>query len=637
VINFFADTFFGPALLEKLRQFPISAKVLIVAFVDCALCFGVVLLAHSLRISALSLPNAEVLHLYLIAPLLSILSNAAFGVYWSASRSHSSHTEFRILSAQIAVALAWIVLLWVLGTDGFARSVVFIYVVLAVLEMILLRRFTSEVFSSGEHKYIAKKEPIVIFGAGREGLAALQAIKRHRRFKPVAFIDTDYTMVGRKVSGLPVHGVEDLESVLSQYQPKELILAKSGLARSGRRKLVDQVAGRGVTVKTIPDQMQFLEKDLQFSELKSINVEDLLGRDPVPPDKDLMEAAVKQQVVLVTGAGGSIGSELARQAQAFGPKKLILVDNSEFALFEIHRALESAIASKLVENMILVPVLADVRNEKVISSLMREHGVNIVFHAAAYKHVRMVQENAAAGIDNNIFGTKSVAKAALENGVNRFVLISTDKAVRPTSIMGASKRVAEMIVQSLASENKGKTIFSIVRFGNVLGSTGSVVPLFREQIAKGGPVTVTHPDVTRYFMLIPEAAQLVIQSAAMATGGEVFVLDMGEPVKILDLAETMIELAGLQVKNSSHPLGDIEVKFTGLLNGEKLFEELQIGDDIVATKHALIKNCREKFLTSQQLDKHLRAERVRGSGSTPTGELILKIANFASERQRSND
>jgi UDP-N-acetylglucosamine 4,6-dehydratase len=592
-------------VLHRLQQCPVSLKIAIIALADLLLTSIIVLLAYSLRVSDLRFPQAGVLHLYVFAPFLSVIGNYVFGVYWSASRSHSTNTEFQIVKSQSIAALLWILVVFALGATGFARSVVIIYFVFAMLGMVLMRRLMSEIFMTTPRQIPVRQDPVVIFGAGPEGLAALNAIKRQRRFQAVAFVDTDYTLVDRRVSGLRVYAVEDIDSVFLKFNPSELILAKRNMSRSGRRTLVDQIVSKGVIVKTIPDQLDFLEKELNFAEIKPINVEDLLGRDPVPPDKQLMERAVKAQVVMVTGAGGSIGSELARQAFNHCPTKLILVENNEFALFESHRLIE-ALPCVFSENTCeLVPVLADVSDQQSMEKIMRDHKVEIVFHAAAYKHVRMVQENTNAGIDNNVFGTKSVAEAAIICNVKRFVLISTDKAVRPTSVMGASKRVAEMVIQALAAQKGHKTIFSMVRFGNVLGSTGSVVPLFREQIAKGGPITVTHPEVTRYFMLIPEAAQLVIQAGAMAEGGEVFVLDMGEPVKIVELAKTMVELAGLQVRNEKHPDGDIEIEFTGLKDGEKLFEELQIGTDIAVTIHPRIMRSKDNFMTMRNLNREL--------------------------------
>jgi FlaA1/EpsC-like NDP-sugar epimerase len=367
--------------------------------------------------------------------------------------------------------------------------------------------------------------------------------------------------------GLPVHAMDELDNVIKRFKPIEAMIAKRGQTRSHRRVLLSKFAEQNVAVKIVPDLDEITDGSVNIESIRAVKIEDLLGRDSVPPDEALMTKAVRGQNFLITGAGGSIGSELCRQALAFGAKRLVLVENSEFALFEIHRELEVKYKSQAIN---LIPVLATMLDGDRMRELMSEHGIDIVFHAAAYKHVRMVQENAMAGIQNNVWGTKSIAEAAMAAGVKRFILISTDKAVRPTSIMGATKRVAEMIIQALAAEPDTKTVFSMVRFGNVLGSTGSVVPLFREQIAAGGLVLVTHPEVIRYFMLIPEAAQFVIQAGAMAKGGEVFVLDMGESIKIQQLARSMIELAGLSVRNEKNPDGDIEIKFIGLGNSEKM-------------------------------------------------------------------
>ena len=588
-----------------LQTRPSNVKVAIIAIFDFAALNVAVLLAYALRISSFDFPNGERLPLYLVAPLLSIGSAFPFGIYWSVSRSYSSILEKRIIASQVVAAGFWITIIFIVGTAGFARSVVVIYVLLGVAAMILLRKAVAFVLGSAP-AVVRHREPVpaLIYGAGREGLLVLEAMRQHRVYRPIAFVDTDYTLVGRMISGLRVYTPEDLPRLMTRHRPREVIVARSDLGRSSRRMLVDHLLDMGLMVKTVPDPGEFIEGHLKLSELRPIKVEDLLGRDPVPPDRVLMERVVKDQVVMVTGAGGSIGSELVRQAFAYGPRKLVLADNNEFALFEIHRVIENAkSSSELVCE--LVPILADVRDKATMSAIMASHKVDIVFHAAAYKHVRMVQENAAAGIHNNVFGTRAVAEAALENKVKRFILISTDKAVRPMSIMGATKRVAEMVVQALAAEQYQGTIFAMVRFGNVLGSTGSVVPLFREQIAVGGPVLVTHPDVTRYFMLIPEAAQLVIQAAAMAEGGEVFVLDMGDPVKILQLAESMIELAGLTRKNEANPDGDVEIKFTGLKDGEKLFEELQIGTHVSSTSHPRIMMSRERFMEKLELDSKL--------------------------------
>jgi FlaA1/EpsC-like NDP-sugar epimerase len=582
-------------------------KVVVVALCDLVWFLIAVFLAYALRLSALDVPAYDKLPLYLVAPLLSLLSAFALKIYWAVARSYSAVIERRIVMSQLWAALAWILLLFALGTFGFARSVVVIYTLLAVSGMILLRRGAAFLFNHERRLAQAKALiPCIIYGAGAEGQQLVASMQRQQKYKPLAFIDTDYTLVGRVVSGLMVFTSENLDHVIDRYRPQEVIIAKAGMSRAGLRDLFHLVAEKDLAAKIVPNLADLIDGSQKLGEVRDIRVEDLLGRDPVPPDKQLLNKATKDLVVMVTGAGGSIGSELVRQAALCQPRKLVLVDHDEFALFEIHREIENLVVGGKPVALPLVAVLADVKDKAVMRDVMAAHSVDVVFHAAAYKHVRMVQENVRSGILNNVFGTRSVAEAALEQGVKRFILVSTDKAVRPTSVMGASKRVAEMIVQALAAKTEHKTIFSMVRFGNVLGSTGSVVPLFREQIAAGGPLLVTHEDVTRYFMLIPEAAQLVIQAGAMAEGGEVFVLDMGEPIKIMKLAQTMIELAGLTERNAATPDGDIEIRIVGLRDGEKLYEELQIGADVSSTQHERILRSREYFMPLSQIAKELK-------------------------------
>jgi FlaA1/EpsC-like NDP-sugar epimerase len=620
---------FGAAL----QALPSQGKVAIIALADYLALNIAVAAAYAMRLSALELPDVERLPLYVLAPLLSVAVAFPFGIYWSASRSYSSVLEQRILTSQIIASGIWIAVIFVAGTPGFARSVVLIYLLLAVAAMIMLRKLAAKVFGTSRQNVRPRPLiPALIYGAGHEGQVLLETMRQHRTYRPVAFMDTDYTLMGRTISGLRVYSPDDLADVVERKQPREVIVARSDLGRSSRRMLVDHLLAHGLIVKMVPRPDEFVDGQLKLTELRPIKVEDLLGRDPVPPDRLLIEKVVKDHVVMVSGAGGSIGSELVRQAFAYGPRKLILVESNEFALFEIHRTIEAQLPTQKGSCKI-VPLLADVRDRERMAGVMREHAVDVVFHAAAYKHVRMVQENVAAGIDNNVFGTRVLAEVARDCGVKRFVLISTDKAVRPTSIMGASKRVAEMVVQALAAARNHKTIFAIVRFGNVLGSTGSVVPLFREQIANGGPVTVTHPDVTRYFMLIPEAAQLVIQAAAMAEGGEVFVLDMGEPVQIVQLAESMIELAGLTVRNETNPDGDIEIRFTGLKEGEKLHEELQIGTDISPTHHPRIMKSRESYLASGQIGPAL--SKLREDSSIETLSAIVSVGGVGHNGQET--
>jgi FlaA1/EpsC-like NDP-sugar epimerase len=598
-----------------LREQPAAFKIAIAMAVDVLLLTVVVLLAFMIRLSRLDIPDIVVLPLYLVAPLISVAVMAAFGVYRAAIRSHSLSNELRVAVSQVIVVFFWTVILLAFGTYGFARGVVAIYGAFAILTLIILRRAASWFLQDNSQQMAkAQRTPVIIYGAGREGVTLAEALQRQGRFRPVAFLDTDYTLVGRTVGGLRVYSTENLERAVRIHEPREALIAKPGQVRSTRRALVDLMMAQGLQVNIVPDLDDVINGKLGLPSIKPIRLEDLLGRDPVPPDRALMEKAVTGRSVMVTGAGGSIGSEIVRQVADYGPKRIVLFEQSEFGLFEIHREIEKKLEAEQL-SCILVPVLADVLDRAAVRTALREHDVDVVFHAAAYKHVRMVQENPYSGIRTNVFGTSIVVEEAQQKGVSLFVLISTDKAVRPTSVMGASKRIAEMVVQAAASVKGQNTTFAIVRFGNVLGSSGSVVPLFREQIEAGGPIQVTDPRATRYFMLIPEAAQLVIQASAMAETGEVFVLDMGEPVSILEMAKAMVELAGMSIRSSANPAGDIDITFIGLRDGEKLHEELQIGNSITTTSHPRIMQSKEIFLPPAkiakfmaELDKHLKKQ-----------------------------
>ena len=577
-----------------------------VAFSDFVLLSVCVFLAYALRISAIGFPKFEVWPIYLVGPLLSIAAATIAGVYSAVLRNYAGDTESKIFFSQLLVPPVWAMILVATGTHGFARSVPIIYFLLALLVMIGLRRVVAALL---REKQIAvprtERIPVMIYGAGVEGAALVASMRQSGRYLPVAFIDTDYTLTGRKVAGLSVYDTDNIPNLIARLRPRELMVAKPQLSRSNRRALVDRFISFGVQVKTIPNLKELVDGNFDLSALQPIKLEDLLGRDPVPPDRVLMERAVSGRVVLVTGAGGSIGSELVRQIVGYGPRQIVILDHSEFALFQINREIEKWALDNGADIKIRA-VLADILDAELMGLLFSEYNIDVVLHAAAYKHVRMVQENPTVAIANNTIGTKILAETASRSGVKLFVLVSTDKAVRPTSIMGASKRVAEMVVQGLAGKLGNKTVFAIVRFGNVLGSTGSVVPIFKEQIERGGPVTVTHREVTRYFMLIPEAAQLVIQAGAMAEGGDVFVLDMGDSVKIVDLAITMIELAGLSVKTEANPSGDVEIRYSGLLPGEKLYEELQIGSNVSNTNHQRIMQAKEFCLSWKDIAREIK-------------------------------
>jgi FlaA1/EpsC-like NDP-sugar epimerase len=415
---------------------------------------------------------------------------------------------------------------------------------------------------------------------------------------------------------------------VGRYEITEVLLAIPSASRRRRRQIVQQLLPVGIQVRTLPGLADIAHGHVEINDVRPVEIEDLLGRDPVVPDEALLHAKVRDKVVMVTGGGGSIGSELCRQIVAIGPKTLLIVDSGEFALYSIHRELSRAAGAVEV-----VPLLGSVQDEERIRTIIGEWRPDTIYHAAAYKHVPLVEANPLEGLKNNVFGTLVLARTAAEFGVADVVLISTDKAVRPTNVMGATKRLAEMVLQGYA-QSQSRTRFSMVRFGNVLGSSGSVVPLFRDQIAGGGPVTITHNDVTRYFMTIPEAAQLVIQASAMASGGEVFVLDMGDPVRIYDLAVTMIELSGLKLRDTTHPEGDIEIKVIGLRPGEKLYEELLIGENPLKTGHERIMQARESFLPlSRLLPALVEIEAVVEANNAPRAIALLKalVPEYANE------
>jgi FlaA1/EpsC-like NDP-sugar epimerase len=440
----------------------------------------------------------------------------------------------------------------------------------------------------------AAGDGVVIYGAGDAGVELAAALSSSRLYRPVAFVDDDTTLVGSVVGGVRVHAASDLPRILGDYAVNRVLLAMPSVSRRRRREILERLEPLGVHVQTMPSVASLIAAASKIDDVQEVEAADLLGRDPVPPNQQLFERCIRGKNVLVTGAGGSIGSELCRQILRLEPKRLLLFEMSELALYNIDRELRLIKGSERLQTE-LVALLGNAHHKYRVREILQSFEVQTVYHAAAYKHVPIVEHNVIEGLHNNVISTWYTAEAALECKVETFVLISTDKAVNPTNVMGATKRFAEIVLQGLQERGSG-TRFCMVRFGNVLESSGSVVPLFREQIKRGGPVTVTHPDVIRYFMTIPEAAQLVIQAGSMAKGGDVFVLDMGRPIRIADLARRMIQLSGLTVRDEQHPDGDIEIRFTGLRPAEKLFEELLIGKNVTGTEHPMIMRAVEHAL-----------------------------------------
>ena len=476
------------------------------------------------------------------------------------------------------------------------RSLPFIYWGLALFliggSRLLVRAYYQD-------KLYSACEKVIIYGAGESGRLLLTALSHGDQYRAVCFVDDDVRLQRSVIHGVQVMRPRKIEKIIAEHDVAQVLLALPSVSAERRREIIDSLVKLPVYVRTVPKFADILQGKATVDQIQDIELEDLLGREPVPPHPELIDRCILSKVVMVTGAGGSIGAELCRQILLARPTELILLDNSEYALYNIERELRAIQLAAELE-VEIVPLLGSVQDRRRLQRIFSTFSVQTVYHAAAYKHVPLVEYNVAEGVANNVFGTWNAAEAAVEAGVETFVLVSTDKAVRPTNIMGASKRFAEMLCQATGNAREG-TRFCMVRFGNVLGSSGSVVPLFREQIRSGGPLTVTHPEVTRYFMTISEAAQLVLQASAMGQGGDVFVLDMGEPVRILDLAHRMVRLSGYGVRDEDNPQGDIEIQFSGLRPGEKLYEELMLGDQVIGTGHPMIMRAEDEFPPLEQL------------------------------------
>jgi len=596
-------------LIERSRWF--KRALLIVN--DLVLLSLAIWAAYTLRLSRLYVPpNMEKWLLLGAAPIIGVIVFYARGLYKLVTRFIGPEGTTRIYVAVIIAAVLWAVVVLMMAVKDHPRSVIVIYALIAALLIRLSRQWAGAALlaAAPQHKPVSfdERKPVIIYGAGTIGIQLLRALNEAGGYKTVAFIDSNPSLAGQVVHGVKVLRPERIARVIAEENVKEVLLATPSALRGERRVAIRALEAFPVVVKTLPALEEIASGHVQVSDLRPIDVEDLLGRDPVIPNLELLTANVRGKVVMITGAGGSIGSELTRQLLRLGPKMLVLFDLSEVALYdismeieELKRRLQKEAEAGVAGSTTVAAVLGSVLDRKLVARTVQELGVEVIYHAAAYKHVPIVEANPFAGLQNNTFGTLVVAEVAKELGVERFVLVSSDKAVRPTNIMGASKRLAEQILQALAKERGTATIFTMVRFGNVLDSSGSVVRLFRSQIRAGGPVTVTHPEVIRYFMSIPEAAQLVIQAGTMAAGGEVFVLEMGTPVKIDDLARTMIRLSGLELRDDAHPDGDIAIEYVGLRSGEKLYEELLIGENTTGTSHPRIFKNSEPIVPFEEL------------------------------------
>ena len=539
---------------------------------------------------------------------IAVIIFARLGLYRAIVRYIGSQALFAIVKGSGLMALVLWSLAFLSREPEFPRSIPIIFAMVLLLfvggSRLLVRTLYQWINTN-----FSSKEPVAIYGAGDSGMQLISALQKGKEYIPLAFFDDNPQLWKHSVHGIPVFSPKLIGQVIADFKIQRVLLATPRATKKERKLILDKLEPFPVHVQTVPSMPDIVSGAALVDQLQEVELEDLLGRDPVPPKQELFDACIKNKVVMVTGGGGSIGSELCRQIIRAMPKKLVIFEQSEYSLYTVEQELIKAI-SILKFDVQIIPILGSVSNVHRLGAVFNQYAINTVYHAAAYKHVPLVEHNVFEGIRNNILGTKTVAELADLYKVERFVLVSTDKAVRPTNVMGATKRFAEQVVQLIAQ--KSETVFCMVRFGNVLGSSGSVVPSFRKQIASGGPVTVTHSEITRFFMTIPEASQLVIQAGAMAQGGDVFVLDMGEPVKIVDLAQRMIELSGFEVKSIEHPEGDIEIKFTGLRPGEKLFEELLIGDSVTGTEHPKILRanevCAEEGQVAEALTRLKQAE-----------------------------
>ncbi|RON50712.1 polysaccharide biosynthesis protein [Pseudomonas frederiksbergensis] len=647
----------------KLLSLPRRHKRILQVLTDISLVWFALWMAFVVRLGIDEMVNPFTQHLWLFvsAPVVAIPLFIRFGMYRAVMRYFGNDALIAIIKAvTLSSLILGVVVYWYSNHQNVVpRSIIFNYwwlslIMIGGLRLAMRQYFLGDWFSAAQHVPFTNRDDglprVAIYGAGAAGNQLVAALRMGRVMRPVAFIDDDSGIADRVISGLQVYKPKHIQQMIDNTGAQEILLAIPSSNRARRREILGFLEGFPLHVRSVPGFMDLASGRVKVDDIQEVDIADLLGRDAVPAQADLLEHCIKGQSVLVTGAGGSIGSELCRQILALRPTTLLLFEHSEFNLYSILSELEQRIARESL-SIRLLPILGSVRNQSKLLDVMKSWRVDTVYHAAAYKHVPMVEHNIAEGVLNNVIGTLNTAQAALQAGVANFVLISTDKAVRPTNVMGSTKRLAELTLQALSLElapvlfgdttnvsRVNKTRFTMVRFGNVLGSSGSVIPLFHKQIKSGGPLTVTHPKITRYFMTIPEAAQLVIQAGSMGQGGDVFVLDMGEPVKIVELAEKMIHLSGFSVRSEKNLHGDIAIEFTGLRPGEKLYEELLIGDNVAATQHPMIMSANEDHLSWDVLKAKLTEllaavdrddyTRVRQllrdtvSGYTPDGEIV---------------
>ena len=653
--------------MDKIRAYlvglPRRQKRVLQLITDVLVVWFALWMAFVVRLGVDEMINPVAMHLWLFicAPVVAIPLFIRFGMYRAVMRYFGNDALIAIIKAvSLSSLILGVVVYWYSNHQNVVpRSIIFNYwwlslIMVGGLRLGMRQYFLGDWFAAAQHVPFTNREDglprVAIYGAGAAGNQLVAALRMGRVMRPVAFIDDDASISDRIISGLQVYKPKHIQRMIDATGAQEILLAIPSSNRGRRREILGFLEGFPLHVRSVPGFMDLASGRVKVDDIQEVDIADLLGRDAVPAQDELLEHCIKGQCVLVTGAGGSIGSELCRQILALHPTTLLLFEHSEFNLYSILSELEQRIIRESLP-VKLLPILGSIRNPSKLIDVMSTWRVDTVYHAAAYKHVPIVEHNIAEGVFNNVIGTLNTAQAALQTGVANFVLISTDKAVRPTNIMGSTKRLAELVLQALSREvapvlfgdndclpRVNKTRFTMVRFGNVLGSSGSVIPLFHRQIKSGGPLTVTHPKITRYFMTIPEAAQLVIQAGSMGHGGDVFVLDMGEPVRIIELAEKMIHLSGLSVRSEKNPHGDIAIEFSGLRPGEKLYEELLIGDNVVATQHPMIMSADEdnlawdvlkvkltELLSALDQDDYTRVRQLLRdtvSGYAPDGEIV---------------
>ena len=625
----------GPVTMDKrkfqkrIMSLTQGNKKFLALFFDLTASLCSVWLAFSFRYDSVRLPEGQEWIVYLLAPLLMLPIFITKGLYRAIYRYHGLSAFITIIKAVVIYAFFLIVVLLFLHIPVIPRSIVFLQPIIILLITLFSRGFIRYWFSFHRNKnnnINSSPEQILIYGACLSGLQLQSVISSHPNLDIAGFIDDDPSLYGRTINGHMVFSPGEALLLIQRHNIKNILLASPTITRFRRVEIVEHFKNYPVNIRFLPNIQDLTEGKITFTEIKKIDIEDLLGRDTTPLSDQLTINSIFGKVIMVTGAGGSIGSELSLQLLALQPAKLLLVDNAEYSLFNIHNRL---IELNLKNNFgtLIVPLLADVTNEAHISNIIRIYHPSVIYHAAAYKHVPMVEYNISQGVRNNVLGTLSLAKAVRQHRTPALILVSTDKAVRPTNVMGASKRLCELILQAFSAETGNTTSLSMVRFGNVLGSSGSVVPLFRNQISQGGPITITHKEITRYFMTIPEAAQLVIHAGSMGKGGEVYLLDMGDPVKIIDLAHRMVTLSGLSVRDHQTPHGDIEIKVTGLRPGEKLYEELLIGNNPSPTAHPRIFKANDHFIPWAILEPELNnlMQYIKTDNITGIKQILKKL------------